>query len=283
MNYIKDILKGALIGVANVIPGVSGGTMAVSMGIYDKIISAITNLKKNFKNSIKTLFPYIIGVVLGVVLLSFVIEKLFTYFQIPTIMAFLGLILGGLPAIIKKVENEKFKPTHLLSFALFVALIVFSTLYAATDTGATQMSFGIESILLMLILGFISAGTMVIPGVSGSMILMMLGYYETIIQTINEFIHSLLAFDISKIALSLQTLIPFGIGVILGIFIIAKIISFLLKRYPNATYWGIIGLVVASPIAILYPISFVGVGMGIWIVSFITFVAGFYFAMKLSE
>ena len=175
MNYIKEILRGVIIGIANVIPGVSGGTMAVSMGIYDKIIFAVTNLKKDFKNSVKTLLPYVIGVLIGVIGLAFLIEMLFDKYRVPTVMAFLGLILGGLPPIVKKVENEKFKVTHLISFAIFVAIIVFPTLLASTNNNVVEISFGIGSIVLMLVLGFISAGTMVVPGVSGSMVLMMLG------------------------------------------------------------------------------------------------------------
>lgn len=283
MNYIKEILRGVVIGIANVIPGVSGGTMAVSMGIYDKIIFAITNLKKDFKNSVKTLLPYIIGMLIGIVGLAFLIEMLFDKYKIPTVMAFLGLILGGLPPIVKKVENEKFKVTHLISFAIFVAIIVFPTLLASTNNTMVEINFGIGSVVLMLVLGFVSAGTMVIPGVSGSMVLMMLGYYETIIQTINSFIKAVTSFDFGMVLSSIQILIPFGIGVIIGIFVVSKIIEILLRKYPNTTYWGIIGLVVASPVAILYPTNFLEVGIGTILVSLVTFAAGFFTALKLSK
>ena len=283
MDFIKDVLRGVLIGVANVIPGVSGGTIAVSMGIYDKVVSAINNLRKDFKNSVMTLLPYVIGIVVGVLGLAFLIEMLFEKFQIPTVMAFLGLILGGLPAIIKKVENEKFKVTHLISFVLLVSLILFTTFFTAGDNAVTDISFGFGSIVLMFVLGFISAGTMVVPGVSGSMVLMMLGYYEVIIQTINQFVKSLLAFHMAEVLTAMKILVPFGIGVLVGIFVIAKIIEFLLRKYPNATYWGIIGLVVASPVAILLPVPFAGITLGTAIASVITFAVGFFAAMKLSE
>ena len=112
-------------GVANIIPGVSGGTMALSMGIYEKIIHAINHIRSEFKKSIQTLLPYIIGIVIGIVLLSFLIEFCLERFELPTLMAFVGLILGGLPPIIKKVENEKFKSTHLFSFLLFASIIYY--------------------------------------------------------------------------------------------------------------------------------------------------------------
>ena len=86
---------------------------------YEKIISAVNNVRKDFKNSVKTLFPYVIGAVIGIVVLSFVIEYSLKNYELPTLMAFVGLILGGLPPIVKRVENEKFKFTHLISFILF--------------------------------------------------------------------------------------------------------------------------------------------------------------------
>ena len=118
LNYLKEILRGVFIGIANIIPGVSGGTIALSMGVYEKIISAVNNVRKDFKNSVKTLLPYVIGAVIGVVVLSFVIEYSLKNYELPTLMAFVGLILGGLPPIVKRVENEKFKFTHLISFIL---------------------------------------------------------------------------------------------------------------------------------------------------------------------
>ena len=283
MDFIKDILRGMLIGVANVIPGVSGGTMAVSMGIYDKIINAITNLKKEFKKSFVTLLPYGIGIIIGVIGLAFLIEMLFEKYQLPTVACFLGLILGGLPVIVKKVENEKFKFTHLVSFVLFVSVIVFLTLFSTADVTSHDIPFGMASIILMMFLGFISAGTMVIPGVSGSMILMMLGYYEMIIQTINQFIKAVTNMNLVVIIETCKILIPFGIGVLIGIVIIAKIINKLLRKYPNATHWGIIGLIVASPFAILYSVNMVGISPTTWIISAITFAFGFLVAMKLSK
>ena len=123
LNYLKEILRGVFIGIANIIPGVSGGTIALSMGVYEKIISAVNNVRKDFKNSVKTLLPYVIGAVIGVVVLSFVIEYSLKNYELPTLMAFVGLILGGLPPIVKRVENEKFKFTHLISFILFKSLL----------------------------------------------------------------------------------------------------------------------------------------------------------------
>ena len=282
LDYIKEILKGILIGVANIIPGVSGGTMALSMGIYETIIHAINNIRKEFKQSVKTLLPYMIGIVIGIVLLSFVIEFCLEKFELPTMMAFVGLILGGLPPIIKKVENEKFKPTHLLSFLLFAAIIIVPTLITNIAGVSRTVTLGIGSVILMLIMGVIASASMVVPGVSGSMILMMLGYYDVVLSSITSFTKSLVGFNMTGILTNAAILIPFGIGVIIGIIVTAKIIEKLLTRYPNATMWGIIALVVTSPFAILWGVN-LNISVGMLIASVITFAAGFWVSKVLSK
>ena len=284
MGYLKEILKGVFIGVANIIPGLSGGTIALSMGIYEKILGAVNNIWKDFKGSFKTLLPYGIGLVLGIVCFTFIIEFCLTNFQIPTLFAFVGLILGGLPAIYGRVKGEKFKSTHLITLAIMAAIIIIPTILTAGAADAIKtVEFSILSVLIFVALGVISAGTMIIPGVSGSMMLMMLGYYETIISTISAFIKSALALDFASALIACQSLVPFGIGVILGVVVIAKIVEKLLKRYPNATMWGIIGLVVTSPFAILYGVSFAGCTAITVIASIITFVIGFFVARKMGE
>lgn len=283
MNYIKEIIRGLFIGIANIIPGVSGGTMAVSMGIYDKIIGAVNNLKKDFKNSVKTLIPYGVGAVIGIVCLSFVLEFLLANYEFPTITLFIGLILGGLPPILKRVENEKFKITHFISFTILLLTIIIPAIYAGSLGIEPIGGVNLFSIMILIVLGIVAAGAMVIPGVSGSMVLMMVGYYEYLNNAINNFVTSLVKFDMAGMISNIGILLPFGIGVFAGIFIMAKIIGFLLKRYPNATMWGIIGLIVASPFAILVGVSTASItGISI-IVSLITFVVGYIVADKLSK
>lgn len=283
MNYLKEILRGIFIGVANIIPGVSGGTIALSMGVYEKIIGAVNNLRKDFVGSIKTLLPYGIGAVVGIVCLSFIIEFCLENFTIPTLFAFIGLIIGGLPAIYKRVKGEKIKVTHVISFILLASVIIVPTIITAGMTESVRtVDFGIVSVMIMIGLGMIAAASMVVPGVSGSMMLMMLGYYETILESVNKFVTAALTLDFATALSMIGILLPFGIGVLAGILIAAKIIEKLLKRYPNATMWGIIALVVTSPFAILYGVDFSGITLVTVIVSIITFALGTVGAIKLS-
>lgn len=283
MNKLIDIIKGIFIGVANIIPGVSGGTLAVSMGVYAKIIEAVNNIRKDFKNSIKTLLPYGIGVVIGIAALSFIISFLFENYEMPTISCFIGLVLGGVPLILNKVKNEKFKHTHMISFILMLAVIIVPTLIAIETPMINQIEFNLINIIILMALGVISAGAMVIPGVSGSMILIMLGYYNLIVNTISGTIKSLVQLDFAGVLDGLIVLIPFAIGIIGGIIVIAKIISKLLKRYPNATYWGILGLIVASPFSIIIKANSFILDPMMLLVCLITFGIGFVIANKLGE
>ncbi|MBQ9279691.1 MAG: DUF368 domain-containing protein [Clostridia bacterium] len=285
MNFLKDVLRGVLIGVANVIPGVSGGTIALSMGIYEKILFAINHLKKDLKGSMKTLLPYIIGIIAGILGLSFVIEFLLENFPAPTIFAFIGLIMGGLPPLGDRVKGQKVKWTYIVAFLVMLCLVVIPTSLGSSIFGAEKnLNPGFASIVIMFLLGILASSSMVVPGVSGSMMLMIFGFYNTILSTVNICVKALVTFDFSTLLGALQMIIPFAIGVIVGIFLMAKIIEKLLKRYPLATIWGIIGLVVASAFAILSSNKemFVGVTWLMLLISFVAFGIGFFIAKKMS-
>ena len=144
MKFLVDVIKGALVGIANVIPGVSGGTMMVSMGIYEKIIGVVNNLFKDIKKSILTLLPIGIGLVLGVAVFSFVIPFCLEEFPFPTCFCFIGLILGGVPAIIKPAkdslekEGKKISFVHIIIFAALFALAVGMAAMNETETNSAN-------------------------------------------------------------------------------------------------------------------------------------------------
>ena len=280
---IKNVLKGIVIGLANVIPGVSGGTMMVSMGIYDKLIHCITHLFSELKKSIQFLLPIFIGIGIAVVVVPFGIEFLFAQYPFQTNLLFIGLIIGGLPAVWKKVKGNSVKVGHILSCLVFFALVAGLALVGETEGNASYLSFSLGSVIKLFGIGVITSATMVIPGVSGSMVLLLLGYYHPVLETITNFIKAVLAFDINGILAGIGVLLPFGIGVVAGIFVIAKIIEVIFEKFPLYAYWAIIGLIVSSPVAILL-VS----GMGtITIVSILTGIVslavGFVIAMKLGD
>lgn len=280
---IKKLIQGIIIGTANIIPGVSGGTMMVAMGIYDKLIHSITHLKKEFKESVKFLLPIFIGIAVALVVFARVLEVCFDLFPIQTNLLFIGLIVGSLPFIFKHVKGKSITLGMILSFIVFFAIVVAMALMGESEGAAADVSFGLVNVIKLFVVGVIAAATMVVPGVSGSMMLMILGYYNTILECINDTVDALVAFDIGLIMQNMLVLVPFGIGVIVGIFLIAKIIEFIFERAETHAYWAIMGLIVASPIAILWKTNWADFSVVSVLTGVVTFAIGWFVASKLGE
>ncbi len=258
MTFLLDTLKGIFIGIANIIPGLSGGTLALSFGIYDKMISSVSNLKKTPKKSILTLLPIVIGCAIGIIGFTYAIEYLLLNHTFATSMAFTGLILGGIPILwsqLKKAKRETKNSINLvcvLIFIFFFAGSITLSMFGSADETFLPLTLNPVTVVLLFFVGIIASATMVVPGVSGSLVLMILGYYYSIIATIRELLDALRIFDIPTVINAGLILFPFGIGVLLGIFLIAKLITFLFERFPLQTYCGILGLLLSSPIAIFH-------------------------------
>lgn len=253
MKNIMLMMKGFVMGIANIIPGVSGGTLALTLGIYEDFIGAISHFFSKLKENIKFLLPIFIGMGLSILTMSNVISTSFDRFPIPTTLFFMGLVIGGIPMLVSKIKDSKEKK-QVSSY--IIALITFSIvmLMAFADqifgSGIGEVSFknmNILSYILLFVVGVIAAATMVIPGVSGSLVLMLLGYYLPIINVVKELTHFKNIFSNILIAGF------FGIGILVGIVLIAKLIEYLLEKFEKKTYFGVLGFIIASVAAI--PVS----------------------------
>ena len=223
------IIKGFFFGVANIIPGVSGGTIAITMGIYEEMISSISGFLKNPKKSIMYLLPIGIGAVLSILLMSKVISFCLDRFPAPTNLFFIGLIVGGIPLLTRKVKGAKFNPINAFLLLLTFSIIMFMTFSdgGGSNIDLSNVTFG--KMILLFIVGMIAAGCMVIPGISGSFVLMLLGAYQPVISVIGDLT------NFSHLGHNLSILIPFGVGVVVGIILIAKILEFLFNKYEVST------------------------------------------------
>ena len=261
MKLLIDIIKGIFVGIANVIPGVSGGTMAVSFGIYDKILSSISNLFKDFKKSIITLLPIAIGMVVGIVGFTFIIGWLLENQPLGTSLAFTGLILGGLPMIIKSLKEgwaKDTKKTMIINVLLFIILATIAigmAMMNGDENSGVLLNADIKTMVIIFFIGIIAAATMVIPGVSGSLVLMVLGYYFGILSAVKNFITCLKDLDWKGMFNEALILAPFAIGCLVGVFFISKLIEWLFNHFASATFSGILGLIVSSPIAIFFKVQ----------------------------
>jgi len=241
IEYLRYFLCGLVFGTANVIPGVSGGTMLVVFGVFDRLTEAISGIKKILSN-FWFLFTFALGAGGGIILSSFVISSLFSNFGVQTNMFFIGLILGGVPLIYKfGTEEEKVKPICVVPFVIAMAVVIGLTVLEKMDVFklAPDVVTGFDLVvsLKLVICAAVAAVTMIIPGISGSFVMMLLGVYETIIGAIKD--------------MNFFVIIPFAVGAIIGIIGGAKLISMLIRKNKLMVYSALMGLVIGSVYAIL--------------------------------
>lgn len=239
---IFNFFVGILLGAGAILPGVSSGVICVIMGIYDKLIDSIFNLFKDFKKNFFYLFPIGLGGIFGVFLFGNILKTLFNIFPIPTSFCFIGLILGSIPILIKKINSEKtFKLRYLLytliSFILGIAFVFLEN--RLNISNAETVNF---SVLFLILSGFLMSIGIIFPGVSNTLILMCLGVYPTYLNSIAS--------------MELAILIPIGIGVILGCICFLIIMKFLLNHFYMQTYYSIIGFTLGSVLVLYTPIAF---------------------------
>ena len=242
-DKITLFLKGFVMGIANIIPGISGGTLALTLGIYEKLIDIISHFTKNIKENIKFIILLGSGIVLSILLFSNIISYCLENYRFPTILFFIGIIIGGLPLLLKKVKGTSNISNYII-FSITFMIIMIMTFASVKDNNISLSVINIGTIIGLFISGVISATTMILPGISGSFMLMLFGYYTPIVNTIS---------DLSKLNNILHNLIILGflgMGILVGIFASAKAIEALLKKYEIKTYYGILGFVVASIISI---------------------------------
>lgn len=242
LYYLKVFLCGIVFGIANVIPGVSGGTMLVVFGIYDQLTEAISGVKAIIKNIVFLIF-FGLGGGVGILGFASVISFLFQRFNVQTNMYFIGLILGSVPMIYHMgTAEKKVKPLCAVPFLLSICAVVgLSVLEQMNIVPAADVvdGFSLGMTVKLLICTFVAAVAMIIPGLSGSFVMMLLGVYQTVIGAIQIK------------ALNFYVIIPTAVGVLLGVILGAKLISTLIKKYKLMMYSAIMGLVIGSVYAIL--------------------------------
>lgn len=248
-THLINILKGISIGIANVIPGFSGGTMAVMVKIYDLFVYAFANIFNDFKNVIKKCWSLFVGIGIGVFIALVTIVKLLEVIPFITIMFFIGLIFGSIPQIYIKAKQGKLKIVDIICFIIAIIILVALPLLPANEV---DVSFNFGLYIIMLLLGIICSSAMVIPGVSGSLVLMAFGYYSFLMITMKDLLKNLFNFSMDNYWNIFITVACFAIGCVLGLVFVSKLITKLTEKYPKTVYFTILGLLVASPFSIIY-------------------------------
>lgn len=244
------LLKGIVLGIAFIIPGVSGGTLAVLLGIYEELLDKVSNFyksKKNFVDTVKYMLPLGIGVLISIGVCAKIIGIGLEKAPIVTLLIFLGLIIGGIPKLFKSA-SKKPGVKELLFMLVGIILVVVMALMDKGNGNVNLTNLNTTGYLLLFLVGMIASATMVVPGISGSFTLMLLGYYEPVLGVVNNITH------LVNLKENILIMIPFLIGVILGIILISKLINYLLKKYPNEVYYAILGFVLSSVFSVFYQV-----------------------------
>lgn len=252
MNALTLVVKGFIIGIAFVIPGVSGGTLAIYLGVYHKMVHAIGHVFDEFKKSVMFMTPLVIGMVLSAVSLA----KLFGWFMrensLYTLIFFVGLLLGGLPGLMRRTGRQlsgmKQWGPLMLGFLFLTGFMIWQKTASVQLVATFEMN--VFNFFLIMALGMVGAMTMVVPGISGSALLLALGYYTAIITNVIGNV-----FDFTMFNYNLYVISAFGLGVALGILLFSRLIDYVLNHWPGISYMVIIGLVIASTLGILLEIK----------------------------
>ncbi len=268
IKSIINALKGVLIGIANTIPGVSGGTIAVVTGIYDRMIGAVGGFFREhggWKANLLFLGPVVIGVALGILGFARIVDYFLQNYPEQTALFFMGLIAGSVPFLVKQSVKDRFRWWYLIPFVICLAAVLIMRFAGEPPASEPITILSAYAVVMVLLSGIISAAAMIIPGISGSFILLLIGMYSTFISAASE--------------RNLAVLGIFVVGSGVGIVLVAKVINLLLKHFHEPTYFAIIGLVLGS-LAAIWP-GLAGGAMSI--VSVVVFVVGFTAAFVLGS
>ena len=264
--YLSYFIKGMAIGIANAIPGVSGGTIAFVLGIYEKLTYSISSLPialikfrwKDVAESLKILIPVFLGAIISIFLFLNIINFSFANYPIPTKIFFVGLVLGSFPFVTKTVEKYDFKVFLAFFLGAFImAIFVYFDInepeinkVAGESVSSSDFSFiyGIK----LFFCGIAAAIAMVIPGISGSLLLLILGEYENV------------SYFVSNITSNFNYIYPLiflGIGIVIGIFAISKLITILIQKYRTIVFGFVLGILIVSFLSLWPNITFLSIPM----------------------
>lgn len=275
MRNIKLFIEGFLVGFGKIMPGVSGSVLAISFGIYEKIIACLSSLKELKKNA-KFMLILAVSIFLAIVLGSNVIKYLLTNYYTKTLMFFIGMIVPGIFPIIKNVKNDDLTPRRVFLCTFIFAFLMILNTMDFSSTAPTGEPY-LHEFLSLVMCGLIDAASTIIPGISGTALLMVIGYYERIITALAN----LLTFtDFSR---SIMIFIPFFIGMAIGIVLTAKLITYLFQNHRTFTYMIIVVFAIFSIIGLFMNIIAIAPTVKELLTSIVFLVLGYIFTVTIEK
>lgn len=268
MKYIKLSLQGFIIGIGKIIPGVSGAMFAMMFGVYERALRVISNLKKELKDNFTFITILGVSILLAIIFGSNIIHKCLEKFYIQTMFLFIGMMLAGIKPLLENVKGEKLSIKNItLTLGISVILITISLVDFQNSQG--EIPKNIFSVIMLFISGFLDAVATIVPGICGTALLMILGYYDTVISSLGNI------FELCNLSNNLFVLVPFVVGLIFGVLVISKFVNYLFSNYNIQTYYTIIGFAIMSIIILFIQTITVSFELSELLISIILFIVGF--------
>ncbi len=248
-RHLTYLWKGLIIGIGIVAPGASGGVFATVLGLYEVLINAGKQIFSHPFKIIKELWSLFIGMAIGAVFAFYAVLTIIKFAPIPMTTLIVGFVIGSIPKIYRISQNYK---KSLFDIFLIIFSIAIIAILPFLSTHDAIVVMGIKAIVILFAVGFILGSILVIPGLSGSMVLMVLGFYFFLYEAIADSIKAFLNFDFNVFFTKVVYLLPFAIGLVLGLFTLSKLMAKLLTRHRARVYWVILGLIITSPFSIIF-------------------------------
>ena len=268
MKYIKLAIQGFIVGIGKIIPGVSGAMFAMMFGIYEKALNIICNLKKELKKNF--MFMLVLGssISLAIIFGSNIIKRCLDNYYMQTMFLFIGMMIAGIQPLFKNIKDQKISLKSKF-ITLFIALVLLVIGMIDFNGVQGEIPKNLFSVIMLFISGFLDALATIIPGICGTALLMILGYYDTVITALGN------VFNFSVLGNNLFILIPFLLGMVVGVVIVSKVINYLFKNYKVQTYFAILGFAIMSVVILFVKTIIVPFKVSTLLISVLLFIIGF--------
>ncbi len=255
--FFKRLISGLLIGISAAIPGISGGTVAVILKMYDEIVDSVNHFFKKAKDACAVLVPVVIGVVVALIPCFYLFHLAIQYFFFGLICIFAGLIVGCFPSLTDQIKGQRIKASNIvllvIAFLISVAIGVISVHFDLKEV-MTEVFDNPQwwFYLVVLGIGILASFSLAVPGISGAMILLILGLYDNIVEYFVNFFRNIASVNAGDVGQLLLVILMIIVGIVLGMWGISKLMAIFLKHWHIGTYYAIIGFVLGSIITLFY-------------------------------
>lgn len=283
-NLIK-IIKGSFVGMGSILPGISGSMIAAILKIYQALIDALNDFLRKPIKSISSVWQYIVGVILGFVIGFVFIDLFYDIAPIPITFLFIGFILGAIPSLIKEVKQQRYQWHHFLVIIISMLFMIGFIFIKETESNPDSLFYYVSVFLV----GIIYAVALIIPGLSGSTMLMAFGYFQLLINLVDDIFKAFITLNFTDIAASLPMLFLLILGALTGLILIGKLMHYLLHHFKTHFYLAVLGIVLVSPFNILFTLqenttdNVFTSHWAMYLIGFILFLLGIFMTYTLSN